>query len=99
MFTELAELRIKPGTDAEFLAAITQAAPLFQRARGCTSMRLEKRVEDADGYLLVVGWETLDDHNIHFRNSDDFQQWRQLVGGFFADAPTVTHIRPAVHGF
>lgn len=99
MLTELAELRIRPGTDAPFLAAIEQAVPLFRRARGCTSMRIEKRVEDADSYLLIVGWETLDDHHIHFRESADFQEWRRLVGGFFAGTPTVTHVAPALTAF
>jgi hypothetical protein len=44
-------------------------------------------------------WETLADHNIHFRDSADFQTWRQLVGDFFARAPVVTHIAPALAGF
>ena len=99
MVTELADIQIKPGTDAAFLAAVEQAIPLFQRARGCTSMRLEKRVEDADNYLLIIEWETLDNHNVDFRDSADFQTWRGLVGGFFAKAPTVTHITPAISGF
>lgn len=99
MVTELAAIQIKPGTDAAFLAAVGQAVPLFQRARGCKAMRLEKCVEDADSYLLIVDWATLDDHNITFRESPDFQTWRELVGGFFAKAPTVTHITPALTGF
>lgn len=99
MVTELAELHIQPGTDAAFLAAVQQAVPLFQRARGCTAMRLEKRVEEEDSYLLIIDWATLDDHNVHFRESADFQTWRGLVGGFFAKAPTVTHIAPALTGF
>lgn len=99
MITELADIHIVPGSDADFLAAVEQAIPLFQRARGCLSMRLEKRVEDADNYLLVVDWATLDDHNIHFRESADFQTWRALVGGFFARAPLVTHTREALRGF
>ena len=99
MVTELADIQIQPGLDADFLAAVQQAVPLFQRARGCTAMRLEKRVEDEDCYLLIIDWATLDDHNIHFRESADFQAWRGLVGGFFAEAPTVTHIAPALKGF
>ena len=63
------------------------------------SMRIEKRIEDADSYLLIVGWATLDDHNVTFRASADFQAWRALVGGFFARPPTVTHIAPALAGF
>jgi len=99
MVTELADIHIKPGLDAAFLAAVRQAVPLFQRAHGCMSMRLEKRVEEADNYLLIIDWATLDDHNVTFRESADFQAWRALVGGFFARPPTVTHIAPALAGF
>ena len=99
MVTELAEIQIPSGRDAAFLAAVAEAVPLFQRARGCTGMRVEKRVEDVDRYVLIVGWETLEDHTVHFRESADFQQWRALVGGFFAVAPTVTHTVPALAGF
>jgi heme-degrading monooxygenase HmoA len=99
MVTELADIHIQPGTDAAFLAAVQKAVPLFQRARGCTSMRIEKRVEEADNYLLIIDWETLDNHNVDFRESDDFQQWRALVGGFFARPPAVTHIAPGLTGF
>lgn len=99
MVTEIADIHITPGTDAAFLAAVQQAVPLFQRARGCKAMRIEKRIEDADNYLLIIHWETLDNHNVDFRESADFQQWRALVGGFFAKPPHVTHITPALTGF
>lgn len=99
MITELAEITLRPGTDAAFLAAVTAAVPLFQRARGCSAMRLERRIEDAGSYLLVVTWATLEDHEVHFRQSADFQAWRQLVGGFFAQPPHVTHTRTALAGF
>jgi len=28
---------------------------------------------------------------VDFRDSDDFQEWRRLVGSFFANPPVVTH--------
>ena len=99
MITELADIQIKPGTDAAFLAAVAQAAPLFQRARGCTAMRIEKRIEQPDNYLLVVAWNTLEDHEVHFRQSADFQEWRRLAGGFFTRPPNVTHTEVALTGF
>jgi heme-degrading monooxygenase HmoA len=99
MIFEIAEIRIKPGTQAEFEAAVSQAAPLFKRARGCHSMRLERGIETPESYRLVVGWETVEDHMVHFRESDDFQQWRQLAGGFFATAPQVCHVTTVVTGF
>ncbi|WP_412178943.1 hypothetical protein [Rhizobium sp. TRM96650] len=39
----------------------------------------------------MMKWETLDNHMVDFRNSDDFQEWRKLVGPFFDGIPVVTH--------
>lgn len=54
-------------------------------------MRRRARLWTPKVYRLVVKWETLDNHLVDFRNSDDFQEWRQLVGSCFDGAPTVTH--------
>ena len=99
MITEMAEIVIKGGTEQQFEAAVALAVPLFNRARGCRSMRLERGIEHPDRYLLVVEWETLEDHEVHFRQSADFQEWRGLVGGYFAAPPDVTHTRTALTGF
>jgi quinol monooxygenase YgiN len=99
MVTEYAEIRIQPGTSAAFLAAVVEAAPLFRRARGCQSMRIEQRLEEPDMFVVMVNWDTLEDHEVHFRQSADFQSWRQLVGGFFAGPPTVTHTTLVQTGF
>lgn len=99
MVTEYAEIRIQPGSSERFLAAVAEAVPLFRRARGCRSMRIERRIEEPDMYVLMVDWETLEDHEVHFRQSADFQSWRQLVGGFFAGPPTVTHTQLVQTGF
>lgn len=99
MITEFAEILIKAGTNQQFEAGVAQAVPLFQRARGCRAMRLEKGIEHPDAYRLVVEWETLEDHEVHFRGSEDFQSWRKLVGDFFAEAPRVYHTELAVSGF
>ncbi len=99
MITEMAEIAVKAGTNEQFEAAVTTAAPLFQRARGCRAMRLERGIEQPDTYLLIVEWETLEDHEVHFRQSADFQEWRRLVGDFFASPPKVTHTRKALTGF
>ncbi|MFC0133553.1 antibiotic biosynthesis monooxygenase [Massilia eurypsychrophila] len=99
MITEIAEIAVKAGTDQQFEAAVAMAAPLFERARGCRSMRLERGIEQPDTYLLIVEWETLENHEVDFRQSADFQEWRHLVGDFFASPPKVIHTRKALTGF
>ena len=99
MFQEVATIRIHDGADAEFLAAVEQAVPLFQAAKGCRGMRLDRVVETPSLYRLVVLWDTIDDHMVAFRGSDDFQKWRALVGPFFAEPPAMDHAEVAVAGF
>ncbi len=99
MITEMAELLIKTGSEQQFEAAVALAVPLFQRARGCRSMRVERGIENPGVYLLLVEWETLEDHEVHFRQSADFLEWRRLVGDYFAAPPKVVHTRTALTGF
>ncbi len=99
MIYEVAELYIKPDNHAAFQAAVAEAVPLFRRAQGCLSVRLDRDIEVPDTYHLVVGWETLDNHMTDFRNSPDFQVWRGLVGGHFALPPKVEHFETVVDGF
>jgi len=99
MIYEIAEITIKPGSQAEFEAAVAGTVALFQRAKGCLSMRLEHGVESSNDYRLVIGWETVADHMVGFRESADFQQWRAAAGPFFAVPPKVEHFATVVAGF
>nr|WP_318530116.1 antibiotic biosynthesis monooxygenase [Rhizobium sp. TRM96650] len=64
---------------------------MFLRGQGCHGVSLHRVVETTSLYRLVMKWETLDNHMVDFRNSDDFQEWRKLVGPFFDGIPVVTH--------
>ncbi len=99
MIREVAELKIKPGEEEAFVAAVAEAVPHFRAARGCKSMRLERVVEAPEIFRLIVIWETLENHMVDFRESDGFQAWRGLVGGFFAEPPKVDHSEVALVGF
>ncbi len=99
MIYEIAEIHVQAGKEQEFEAAVAKAVPLFRRSRGCRSLELQRTIEAATKYRLVVGWETVDDHLVHFRGAPEFQEWRRLVGGFFQGAPAVEHVQVAVRGF
>jgi heme-degrading monooxygenase HmoA len=99
MIFEIAEIEVKPSEEEAFEAAVAKAEPLFRRARGCHGMELQRTIEKPSLYRLVVKWETVEDHMVHFRGSEDFQEWRKLVGHHFAAAPVVVHTRTAVPGF
>ena len=99
MVTEIAQIDVKPGMESEFEAGVAKAAPLFQRAKGCRALELQRSVEKPSRYRLFVQWETLEDHTVAFRGSDDFQEWRRLVAHCFERPPEVEHTVEAVKGF
>jgi heme-degrading monooxygenase HmoA len=89
----------RPEAHDAFQAAIAEAAPLFQRSRGCRSLRLERSVEHPDTYKLVIGWDTLEDHTVHFVASDEVQQFRKLAGGYVAAPTHMEHVHNVLIGF
>jgi quinol monooxygenase YgiN len=99
MITEIAQIDVKPGTEAEFEKGVKQAVPIFKRAKGCRSMELRRSIEKPSRYRLFIGWDTVENHTNDFRGSADFQEWRKLVGHCFASPPDVEHVTEAVRGF
>lgn len=99
MFWEIAQIDVKPGEEAAFEAAVVQAIPLFQGSRGCQGMQVQRSVEHPSRYRLVVDWETVEDHIVHFRGSEAFAHWRRLVGAHFASPPLVEHTHRLPIGF
>ena len=99
MIFEIAQIQVQAGMAQQFEAGVKQAVPLFQRAGGCRSMHLQRSIEQPDSYTLIVGWDSVEDHMVGFRNSEDFQAWRRLVGPYFAQPPQVHHASEVLHGF
>ena len=91
MITEIAQIDIKPGREADFEAAVETARTAFGRAKGFHGFELHKSIEKPQRYRLMVQWETLENHTVDFRGSENFTEWRGLVGGFFASPPEVEH--------
>jgi heme-degrading monooxygenase HmoA len=91
MITEIAQIDVKPGTEAEFEAAVGKARAAFGRSKGFHGFELHKSIEKPQRYRLMVKWETLENHTVDFRGSADFTEWRGLVGSFFAAPPDVEH--------
>lgn len=96
MVLEMAHIEIVPGKNEVFEAGVKEALPLFARAKGCAGAELHRIVEHDARYVLIVRWETIEDHMVHFRQSEDFQTWRGLVGSFFAKPPEVVHTETRV---
>ena len=91
MVHEIASILIAEGHEAQFEAAVAQAKPLFLRSKGCHGLALHRGVENPRQYTLVVEWETVDSHLVEFRASDEFTEWRQLIGPHVEQGPQVHH--------
>jgi heme-degrading monooxygenase HmoA len=96
MILEHAVIDITSGQEGAFEAAFAEAQAVVAAAAGCRSIRLHRGIEDPGRYLLLVEWDTLDDHLVGFRQSDRFTQWRALVGPYFDGPPGVDHYEPTV---
>ena len=99
MILEIAQIDVKSGMERQFEAKVAEAMPLFRRAKGCLGMELHRLSELPSRYRLMVQWQTLEDHTVGFRQSDDFQEWRRLVGPCFESAPHVEHTQRVWFGF
>lgn len=94
MIKELAVLSVKPGQEAAFEAAFSQAQAIISSMPGYLSHSLSRGIETPNHYLLLVDWETLEDHTLGFRGSAPYQEWKHLLHHFYSPFPTVTHYDP-----
>ena len=94
MIIETATMSVEAGREEQFLAALEQARQVLARAPGWRELRVHRGIERPSTFLLVIGWETLEDHTETFRGSDLFVQWRAILGPFFAGPPQVEHWAP-----
>lgn len=92
MVTEIAQIEVKPGMESEFEAGVNKARPIFLRSKGCTGVSLVRSIEKPQRYLLMVQWETVENHTVDFRNSENFPAWRACVQHCFAAPPEVEHV-------
>jgi heme-degrading monooxygenase HmoA len=92
MILEVADVRIQPGRQAEFDKAIVHGVQsVIAKAKGYRSYQVHHCIESPERYLLMICWDTLDNHMVDFRQSPAFAQWRAIVGPFFAQPPLVEH--------
>ena len=99
MVWEIAQIEILDGHNAAFEAALVEAVPLFERAHGCRGMQVRRSDEHPQRYRLIVQRETVEDHTVRFRRSEDFARWRVLVAEHFAEPPAVEHTHALDLGF
>jgi heme-degrading monooxygenase HmoA len=91
MILEVAILNVRFGEGPAFEHAFGQAQEIIAAIPGYLSHQLQRCLESADKYVLLVQWRTLEDHTIGFRQSPQYQEWKRLLHNFYEPFPIVEH--------
>ena len=91
MITEHAMLPVIPGREEEFEAAFAAAKHIIAASPGFGGLTLSRCLERPSAYLLLVQWGTLENHEVGFRGSPAYDDWRAALHHFYDPAATVEH--------
>jgi heme-degrading monooxygenase HmoA len=91
MILEAAMLQVKQEMEEEYEDAFRKASHIISSMKGYIDHELQKCMEVKGKYLLLVKWESLEDHTIGFQQSAEYQEWKKLLHHFYDPSPTVEH--------
>jgi heme-degrading monooxygenase HmoA len=91
MITEHALLPVISGLEEDFEEAFDRARLIIASMPGFISLSLSRSIETPSTYLLLVEWDSLEDHTVGFRGSPQYQEWRELLHRFYEPFPNVEH--------
>ena len=93
MILEVAVLDVIAGRTDDFQRAFSEAKSIMAAMPGFLSLELQQCVERTNRYVLLVRWNTIEDHTEGFRKSRDYQRWKSLLHHFYDPFPSVEHYR------
>lgn len=91
MILEVAVLQVKKGMNSEFEQNFEKATLIISNMKGYLNLQLKKCIEKENQYILLVNWETLEDHEQGFRKSEEYQEWKKLLHHFYQPFQEVLH--------
>ncbi len=91
MILEVAILNVRAGQEAGFEKAFSDAQSIIAAANGYISHELKRCIEKPGQYVLLVTWQTLEDHTQGFRGSPAYAEWKRRLHHFYDPFPTVEH--------
>lgn len=95
---EVALLDVIPGEEDAFEAAFAHAQRIIAGMHGYLGHELQRCIETPNRYILLVRWQTLEDHTNGFRQSPEYQEWKALLHHFYDPFPVVEHYRSVFEG-
>lgn len=96
MILEKAVLHVKPELVHTFETSFKKASVYIASIKGYISHELLTCIENKNQYLLLVHWETLEDHTIGFRQSDAYLEWKKLLHPYYEPFPVVEHYKKVI---
>jgi len=93
MILEVAILDVRVGEEKAFELAFKEAQEIISGMHGYISHQLQNCIEKPSRYILLVNWQTIEDHTIGFRESDQYAAWRTLLHHFYDPFRQVEHYK------
>jgi heme-degrading monooxygenase HmoA len=91
MILEVAPLQVRAGQESDFEAAFREAQLIIAAMPGYLSHELHRCIERPGEYVLLVRWQSLEAHEVGFRKSSEYQEWKRLLHHFYDPFPVVSH--------
>ena len=96
MILEHVLLHIKPGQRQSFEADFALASQYIRSIDGYLTHQLYRLCEEEGGYLLLVKWKNIEAHQIGFRTSVAYQEWKKLLHHYYDPFPKVDYYEEVV---
>lgn len=91
MVLEIAQYTAQPGKADEFQAGLLRGIEIIRKAKGCVSATPRRQIEDPEKFIVMIEWETLEDHTVGFRGSPQFLEYRSHLAGLFVEPILAPH--------
>ena len=91
MILEHVLLHVKQGQHQLFEADFTLASQYIRTIDGYLEHQLFRLHQAENRYLLLVKWENIEAHQIGFRTSEAYQEWKKLLHHYYDPFPVVNY--------
>lgn len=98
MITEHVLLPVNPGLEGEFEEAFASARLIIASMSGFRGLTLSRGIESPSSSLLLVSWDSVDAHEVGFRGSPEYQEWKRMLHHFYDPFAVVEHYSEVATG-
>ena len=80
---EVVAINIDQTSVDSYIDAFKKAEPIIKRQDGYLGHMMLQHHDDLNRFQLIIQWRSIDDHQIGFRQSVDYQEWKALLHPFY----------------